>query len=370
MRALHAVIAETLGPRRFTTVPPVVLVVGLPNTGKSTLINQFRLYGKLSVASNAAKRLDDATKEQTDKMQAGGKAKVGANPGVTRSINGFLVSGTTIAGAKGGNSPGHIVGTDKLFLLDSPGIMLPYIPSTRAGVELGLKLSVIAAIRESVVGEETLARFALWLLNRHAEFAYVRLAGLEGPTTDLTHLLWAIWNTHYANKNAKGKHGGNQQLALYHSFARAAQQRRKWEEGEEEGEGEEGPQQGDNAADDTAHPQQPAPAVAPLRFELPPPAAASATAGTATSPPTSAAAPSTSPSASSLPPRSSLADLSSEEAMLCTQWFLKRFRRGELGKLTLDEVPDERTKQQRRQRQTRAQANEHAHAEQKIERLT
>jgi len=39
--------------------------------------------------------------------------------------------------------------------------------------------------------------------------------------------------------------------------------------------------------------------------------------------------------------RGSLAELSSEEALLCTQWFLKKFRRGELAKLTLDEVPDE-----------------------------
>ncbi len=356
MRALHNLIAETLGPRRFQSVPPVVLVVGLPNTGKSTLINQFRLFGKLGTSANAAKKLDDPTREVTSKMQAGGAARTGPQPGVTRSISGFLVSASALSQTNGSKGTAATA-TDKLFLLDSPGIMLPYIASDREGVALGLKLGVIAALKEVIIGEEVLARFALWSLNRAHEFEYVRALDMAGPTTDLPTLLWAVWQKHYAaSSGASGARGGKGSASgLFRQFSQRARQRRKWaeehgdeaeeEEGEEEEEqrGERARQQYRNEADEDAH-QVTLPQVAPLRFELPglSRAAAAANPGAATY---DAAAIAAAPSSAAPPPSIesreplSVAELSSDEAALCTQWFLKRFRRGELGKITLDDIP-------------------------------
>ena len=327
MRALHALIAQTLGPRKFASVPPVVLVVGLPNTGKSTLINNFRLFGKLGAAANASKRADAADKEDTDKMQKGGVAKVGSEPGVTRAISGFLVSSHISSSVSGG--------TDKLFLLDTPGIMLPYIGSDRAGVALGLKLGAIGALKDVAVGQEVLARFVLWALNRAGELGYLRALDMHmrdssGPTRDLDKLLMAIWTKHFQHTVSNSK--------LFHDFTRRASQRRRWQERDEamqreteqgEEEAEEGQQQqhqGAGLQDENA----PAPfVIAPLRVPLDD-APSSAT--------NSAVLPLPS-SSSSLPPPTSVSQLSSEESLLCTSWLIKRFRRGELGRIMLDDIP-------------------------------
>lgn len=368
MRALHQLIADTLGPRKFASVPPVVLVVGLPNTGKSTLINNFRLFGKLGLAANASKRADESDKEDTAKMQKGGVAKVGAQPGVTRAISGFLVATSmpsTAAKSSASNTGLSIGGSaaaqsDKLFLLDTPGIMLPYIGSDRRGVELGLKLGAIAALSDVAVGEEVLCRYALYALNRSAEFAYVRELQLAGPTTDVGEVLMAVWRMHFQQTVSNS--------ALFKDFARLAEQRRRSDEEEsrdrdrlqrleddaEEQEAEEEQVDGERRSARVVDADAPTSgralphAVAPLpSYALDPDAASPSTAAAASTPshsaqsssfssPTGASA---SASASSSPQPTSIAELSTEESLLCTGWFLKRFRRGELGKLMLDEVP-------------------------------
>lgn len=368
MRALHQLIADTLGPRKFASVPPVVLVVGLPNTGKSTLINNFRLFGKLGLAANASKRADEADKEDTAKMQKGGVAKVGAQPGVTRAISGFLVTtsmpSTPARSSAASNSlsigSSAAAQTDKLFLLDTPGIMLPYIGSDRRGVELGLKLGAIAALSDVAVGEEVLCRYALYALNRSAEFAYVRELGLPGPTTDVGALLIAVWQKHFQQTVSNS--------ALFKDFARLAQQRRRsdeeesrerermqrQEEDDEEAEEEED-SDGDRRSARVADTDAPTGgralphAVAPLPSYALDPDAASASHSPAAiaslTTPAHPSSPSTSPSTvASIPPSppqqpTSISELSTEESLLCTGWFLKRFRRGELGKIMLDDVP-------------------------------
>ena len=365
MRALHQLIADTLGPRKFASVPPVVLVVGLPNTGKSTLINNFRLFGKLGLAANANKRADESDKEDTAKMQKGGVAKVGAQPGVTRAISGFLVATSmpsTAAKSSASNTGLSIGGSaaaqsDKLFLLDTPGIMLPYIGSDRRGVELGLKLGAIAALSDVAVGEEVLCRYALYALNRSAEFAYVRELQLSGPTTDVGEVLMAVWRLHFQQTVSNS--------ALFKDFARLAEQRRRSDEEEsrdrerlqrleedadEEQQAEEGEVDGERRSARVVDADAPSGgralphAVAPLpSYALDPDAAspaavASAPSHTAQSSSSSSSTVASSSSSSS-PQPTSIAELSTEESLLCTGWFLKRFRRGELGKLMLDEVP-------------------------------
>ena len=295
LRQLHQLIHSMIGPRKFTSVPPVILVLGFPNTGKSTIINAFRSFSKIVAGANASKSFLDSTKEETKKMQRGGVARVGSTPGVTRGVSGFIVS----SGLR--TASGH---SEKLFLLDTPGIMLPYIPSTPTGVALGLKLSAINAIADLVVGDEAICRFMLWSLNRSGQFGYVQhlQPHLTQPTNNLGQLLMAVYRAKHSRTVAKSQ--------LFVKFTKLAQERRLALEREG---------QPDKDGDDADRPNSP-PLSHVSPFDSLPPADEPI------------AAPMT------------VADLTSEEMALCTSWFIKAFRRGEFGRITLDTVPeDEKT---------------------------
>jgi ribosome biogenesis GTPase A len=109
------------------------IVVGVPNVGKSTLIN--RLAG--------AK-----------------KAETGPRPGVTRSQQWVALN-------------------DELELLDTPGIMMPRIKDAETGLRLGL----IAALKEEHIGEPLLATYLLHLVAARSRQQV--LAPLKVPTAEV-----------------------------------------------------------------------------------------------------------------------------------------------------------------------------------------
>ncbi|XP_078433036.1 P-loop containing nucleoside triphosphate hydrolases superfamily protein [Wolffia australiana] len=106
----------------------LVMVVGIPNVGKSALIN--------SIHQIASSRFP-----VQDKMK---RATVGPLPGVTQDIAGF-----------------KIAIKPSIYVLDTPGVLVPSI----AGIETGLKLALTGAVKDSVVGEERIARYFLSVLN-------------------------------------------------------------------------------------------------------------------------------------------------------------------------------------------------------------
>lgn len=139
---------------RFKTVPTGVLVVGVPNVGKSSIINCFR--------------------NMSQKRSA---AKVGKLPGVTRKIGGFLVS----------ESP-------PIFVVDTPGIMLPRFEQTEEGLEQGLKLGLTGAIKDRLVGHKVLVRYLLHMLNTSGSaHAYTKLLECD-PLSDPDQLLYVTAN--------------------------------------------------------------------------------------------------------------------------------------------------------------------------------
>ncbi|XP_010855550.1 PREDICTED: mitochondrial ribosome-associated GTPase 1 [Bison bison bison] len=72
-----------------------------------------------------------------------------------------------------------------MFLLDTPGVLAPRIPS----VETGLKLALCGTVLDHLVGEETLADFLLYALNRHQLLGYVQHYGLGEACDDIASVL-------------------------------------------------------------------------------------------------------------------------------------------------------------------------------------
>ncbi|KAH9315929.1 hypothetical protein KI387_024556, partial [Taxus chinensis] len=72
------------------------------------------------------------------------RATVGPLPGVTQDIAGFKIA----------HRP-------SIYVLDTPGILVPNIPD----IDTGLKLALTGAIKDSVVGEDRVAQYLLATLN-------------------------------------------------------------------------------------------------------------------------------------------------------------------------------------------------------------
>ncbi|EFA76861.1 hypothetical protein PPL_09613 [Heterostelium album PN500] len=123
-----------------------MLVIGVPNVGKSSLINSIR---------NACRMTKSA--------------KTGALPGVTRNITGFRVSDDPPA-----------------FLVDTPGIM---IPGVLEDVERALTLSLVGAISEKIVDHTVVADYLLFKMNQMRITTYVTVLKLDAPTDDINRLL-------------------------------------------------------------------------------------------------------------------------------------------------------------------------------------
>ncbi|CAK9183972.1 unnamed protein product [Ilex paraguariensis] len=72
------------------------------------------------------------------------RATVGPLPGVTQDIAGYKIA----------HHP-------SIYVLDSPGVLVPSIPN----IETGLKLALAGSVKDSVVGEERIAQYLLAVLN-------------------------------------------------------------------------------------------------------------------------------------------------------------------------------------------------------------
>ncbi|KAK9026562.1 hypothetical protein V6N11_039398 [Hibiscus sabdariffa] len=106
----------------------LVMVVGVPNVGKSALIN--------SIHQIASTRFP-----VQEKMK---RATVGPLPGVTQDIAGYKIA----------HQP-------SIYVLDTPGVLVPNIPN----IETGLKLALAGSVKDSVVGEDRIVQYLLTVLN-------------------------------------------------------------------------------------------------------------------------------------------------------------------------------------------------------------
>lgn len=126
-----------------------IMIIGVPNVGKSSLVNILRNRHLLKKAASP----------------------VGAVAGITRSVL------TRI----------KICEDPLIYILDTPGVMMPTIVDQ----EMGMKLALCSCFQDHLVGEDNIADYLLYWLNKNGNFNYVDEMGLNEPTDDVTHLLLA-----------------------------------------------------------------------------------------------------------------------------------------------------------------------------------
>jgi mitochondrial GTPase 1 len=137
------------------------MVVGMPNVGKSTLLNVLRQQG----------------------MHRGKAAKTGAQPGVTRSV------ATAVKIIEGDDD------SQNLYLLDTPGVFIPYVPNG----ESMLKLALCGSVKDSIIPPTILADYLLYQLNLKDPSFY---GAYCEPTNDIDRLLTEV--SHQTGRLQKG----------------------------------------------------------------------------------------------------------------------------------------------------------------------
>lgn len=127
-----------------------VMIIGVPNVGKSSLINALRVRN----------------------LRKGNASHVGAVPGITRSVlNKIKISEKPL-----------------VYMLDTPGILTPNVPNT----EVGLKLALCATIQDHLVGECVIADYLLFWLNKNQHFQYVDYFSLKEASDNILDVLTQI----------------------------------------------------------------------------------------------------------------------------------------------------------------------------------
>ena len=123
----------------------------MPNVGKSSLLNALRQVG----------------------VQKGKAAFTGAQPGVTRKV------GTTVKIIEGDEK------SESIYLADTPGVFMPYVPNP----ESMLKLALCGSVKDTIIPPTTLADYLLYQLNKFSPEVY---KDYSLPTNDYMDFLGAV----------------------------------------------------------------------------------------------------------------------------------------------------------------------------------
>ncbi|OQR77248.1 mitochondrial GTPase 1-like [Tropilaelaps mercedesae] len=132
----------------FATTHHTIMIVGVPNVGKSSMINAIRQH--YTGLKNEATR-------------------VGSTPGVTRHV---------LQTIRVSESP-------KVYLVDTPGVL----EATPVSYENALRLALCGCAIDEEVGVQLMAAYLFNFMQTHGIHSYCNYMGLDGPADDLRTLL-------------------------------------------------------------------------------------------------------------------------------------------------------------------------------------
>ncbi|GAA5854707.1 hypothetical protein JCM9279_006999 [Rhodotorula babjevae] len=130
-RLLRAAIRMAKRPMEGPDDKINMLVAGMPNVGKSSILNALRRVG----------------------VKKGKAASTSSEPGHTRRLSTVI----------------KIATSPPVYIYDTPGIMVPFLGRGVAGQEAALKLALTGGIKESLFEREVLGEYLLWRLRIRSE---------------------------------------------------------------------------------------------------------------------------------------------------------------------------------------------------------
>lgn len=147
----------------MTPPPPLglrAMIVGMPNVGKSTLVNTLRVEGYL-------KTLGQAISTRKKKV-----AKTGGQPGVTRNTSEVI----------------RLCKEPDILVYDTPGVFLPTVKDSQTMLALGL----VGCIHSNFVDAVIQADYLLYTINLQDPSGAAYLKFMDSPTNDIQELLYNI----------------------------------------------------------------------------------------------------------------------------------------------------------------------------------